>query len=91
MLMDQFGREIYYLRVSITDKCNLRCRYCMPEEGIVLRSHDEMLRTEEMERIIRLFVQEGIRSVRITGGEPLVYKGIIPFVPVSYTHLLWYL
>ena len=80
MLMDQFGREIYYLRVSITDKCNLRCRYCMPEEGIVLRSHDEMLRTEEMERIIRLFVQEGIRSVRITGGEPLVYKGIIPFV-----------
>ncbi len=80
MLIDKFGRHIYYLRVSITDKCNLRCRYCMPEEGIELKPHDHMLRIEEMERIIRLFVQEGVTSVRVTGGEPLVHKGILPFI-----------
>jgi len=79
MLKDKFGREIYYLRVSITDRCNLRCRYCMPEEGVELAKHEEMLRTEEFQRLIRLFVGEGIKSVRVTGGEPLVRNDIVEF------------
>ena len=80
MLKDKFGREIYYLRVSVTDRCNLRCRYCMPEDGIDLNEHDEMLRIEELQHLVKLFVDEGITSVRVTGGEPLVRKGIVDFM-----------
>lgn len=79
-LLDKNDRTINYLRLSLTDRCNLRCTYCMPEEGVKFLPHCEILTYEEMLRIVRLCVQNGIRKVRLTGGEPLVRKGIIPFV-----------
>jgi cyclic pyranopterin phosphate synthase len=80
MLLDPFKRKINYLRISITDRCNLRCRYCMPEEGIPLIPHEEILTYEEILRITRVFATEGISKVRLTGGEPLVRKGMVDFV-----------
>jgi len=80
MLLDPFKRKINYLRISVTDRCNLRCRYCMPEEGIPLISHDAILTYEEILRIVRVFAAEGISKVRLTGGEPLVRKGIVDFI-----------
>ena len=80
MLLDPFRRKINYLRISITDRCNLRCRYCMPEEGIPIIPHGEILTYEEILRIVRVFAAEGISKVRLTGGEPLVRKGIVDFV-----------
>jgi len=80
MLFDPYKRRINYLRISVTDRCNLRCRYCMPEEGIPLIPHEEILTYEEILRLVRLFVSEGISKVRLTGGEPLVRKGIVEFV-----------
>jgi len=80
MLLDPFRRKISYLRISITDRCNLRCRYCMPEEGIPLIPHEEILTYEEILRIVRVFAAEGISKVRLTGGEPLVRKGVVDFV-----------
>ncbi len=79
-LCDRFGRRITYLRVSVTDKCNLRCVYCMPEEGVTPRSHEEILRLEEIWRIVRVAAGLGIDRVRLTGGEPLVRKGIVDLV-----------
>ncbi len=76
-MKDGFGRDIYYLRLSVTDLCNLRCVYCMPEKGIAKRSHSEILSVEEIEELIRASASCGIRKVRITGGEPLVRKGIV--------------
>lgn len=73
-------REINYLRISITDRCNLRCIYCMNEEGINFLSHDEVLSYEEILHLVRVSVQGGIRKVRLTGGEPLLRKGFIPFL-----------
>ena len=80
MLLDPFRRKINYLRISITDRCNLRCRYCMPEEGISIIPHQEILTYEEILRVVRVFGTEGISKVRLTGGEPLVRKGIVNFV-----------
>ena len=80
MLLDPFRRKINYLRISVTDRCNLRCRYCMPEEGIPIIPHEEILTYEEILRIVRVFAAEGISKVRLTGGEPLVRKGIVDFV-----------
>lgn len=80
MLLDPFKRRINYLRISVTDRCNLRCCYCMPETGIPLISHFDILTYEEMLRIVRVFAAEGISKVRLTGGEPLVRKGIADFV-----------
>jgi cyclic pyranopterin phosphate synthase len=79
-LVDSFGREITYLRVSVTDKCNLRCIYCMPEEGVRLKSHSDILRIEELARIIDIASRLGITHVRLTGGEPLVRQGIVTLV-----------
>ncbi|AZR73290.1 cyclic pyranopterin phosphate synthase MoaA [Anoxybacter fermentans] len=79
-LKDQFGRKIEYLRLSITDRCNLRCKYCMPAEGVKSIPHDEILRYEEYLRIIGVLIQLGIRKIRITGGEPTVRKGIVGFI-----------
>src|SRR4030043_948621 len=80
MLFDPYKRKINYLRISITDRCNLRCRYCMPEEGIPLIAHESLLTYEEILRIVRLFAVEGISKVRITGGEPLVRRGMVSLV-----------
>ncbi len=74
--MDKYGREINYLRISITDRCNLRCTYCMPAEGISLIDHKDILRYEEITRLVQLSYQLGFRKFRITGGEPLVRKGV---------------
>lgn len=76
-MRDEFGREIYYLRLSVTDLCNLRCVYCMPGQGVEKRCHCDILSIEEIEEIVRATVDCGIRKVRVTGGEPLVRKGII--------------
>lgn len=69
-----------YLRISVTDRCNQRCLYCMPEEGIEHQSHDDILSFEEMLRLTRIFVSLGVRKLRLTGGEPLVRKGIIDLI-----------
>ncbi len=71
-LLDRFGRVHDYLRVSVTDRCDLRCAYCMPEEGIDWRDSTELLTFEEIERVVSIFVQQGVRKVRLTGGEPLI-------------------
>lgn len=76
-MKDPFGREITYLRLSVTDKCNLRCRYCMPATGVKVRSHGEMLSEEEMLRAVRVCAALGVKKVRVTGGEPLVKKNIL--------------
>ena len=76
MIQDSFGRVIDYLRISVTDRCNLRCVYCMPPQGIALKTHDEILRYEEIERLVRAAAALGVRKVRLTGGEPLVRPNI---------------
>jgi len=80
MLLDPYKRKINYLRISVTDRCNLRCLYCMPEEGVSLIPHEHILTYEEILRIARVFATEGISKIRLTGGEPLVRKGIIDFI-----------
>lgn len=75
-LVDRFGRVHTDLRISVTDRCNLRCVYCMPEAGVAFRSHDDVLRFEEIERFVRVAAGLGIREVRLTGGEPLVRKHV---------------
>ncbi|MBP6993176.1 MAG: GTP 3',8-cyclase MoaA [Spirochaetes bacterium] len=77
MLTDSYLRKHDYLRVSITDHCNLRCAYCMPPEGVALLSHDQVLRNEEFIRLIGIFVSLGVVKVRFTGGEPLLRKGFV--------------
>jgi cyclic pyranopterin phosphate synthase len=79
-MIDNFNRDINYLRVSITDRCNLRCIYCMPKDGLSLIGHDDILHYEEILRIIRAAVKNGIKKIRITGGEPLVRRGIVDFI-----------
>jgi cyclic pyranopterin phosphate synthase len=78
-MIDQYNRNINYLRLSVTDRCNLRCRYCMPKEGLSRIGHNDILRYEEMLRVIRSGIRLGISKVRITGGEPLVRRGIVDF------------
>ncbi len=80
MLIDNHGRIIEYLRVSVTDRCNLRCFYCMPEKGIDFVERDELLSFEELNRLCQIFVGLGIKKIRITGGEPFVRKGLIGFL-----------
>jgi cyclic pyranopterin phosphate synthase len=80
MLIDNHGRTINYLRLAVTDRCNLRCFYCMPEEGLEWLSRSELLTFEEMLRTCSLLVKMGIEKIRITGGEPFVRKGIMNFL-----------
>lgn len=79
-LTDSLGRTINYLRLSVTDRCNMRCFYCMPQEGIVSKGHDAILSYEELQLIAETAVEMGIEKIRVTGGEPLVRSGIIPFL-----------
>jgi len=79
-MYDRFNRKLNYLRISVTDRCNLRCVYCMPEEGIELMRHEDILSFEEIVSIVKEGVQKGITKIRLTGGEPLVRKGIIDLV-----------
>jgi len=81
-MLDNFKRNINYMRVSVTDRCNLRCRYCMPKEGLSLFGHNDILRYEEILRVIRVAVRLGVEKVRITGGEPLARKGLVDFVAI---------
>ena len=76
-MLDSYDRNINYMRISVTDLCNLRCRYCMPADGVCKRPHTEMMDFEEISMAIRAAASLGIRKVRITGGEPLVKKGIV--------------
>jgi len=76
-LIDPQGRVLDYLRLSVTDRCNLRCRYCMPAEGIPLVARDQVLSIEELQRVGVIFTQLGVRKIRITGGEPLLRKGVV--------------
>lgn len=76
-MIDRLGRDITYLRISLTDKCNLRCRYCMPEEGICKRTHHEMMHEDEIVTAVEAAASLGIRKIRLTGGEPLVKKNIL--------------
>src|SRR5215831_5241581 len=73
---DSFGRRIEYLRISLTDRCNLRCVYCMPEEGVPYEDLDNVLAYDEIERVVRVLATAGLRKVRLTGGEPLVRKNV---------------
>lgn len=80
MAVDKLGRTIDYLRISLTDRCNLRCRYCMPPDGVEWKGHDEILSFEEIERFTTIAAEEGISKVRLTGGEPLVRHGVVEHV-----------
>ncbi|WP_371361506.1 GTP 3',8-cyclase [Sporomusa rhizae] len=79
-MYDCHNRQINYLRVSVTDRCNFRCAYCMPEQGVKLLTHNEILSYEELLRVIRIVSRRGVSKIRLTGGEPLVRKGIVRFV-----------
>lgn len=79
-LVDGHGRRITYLRLAITDRCNLRCRYCMPEHGVDFVPHAEILSFEELERLVRLLSALGVSKVRVTGGEPFVRRDCLPFL-----------
>lgn len=79
-MFDRFNRHIDYLRISVTDRCNLRCTYCMPEDGVRLLGHSDILSFEEIAEFTKLAVRNGITKVRLTGGEPLVRKGIVDLV-----------
>ena len=78
--LDAYNRPISYLRISVTDRCNLRCIYCMPLEGVPWHSHEEILRYAEIEIIVRTAAELGINKIRLTGGEPLVRRGIVDLV-----------
>ncbi len=78
-MRDSFAREITYLRISITDRCNYRCRYCMPEEGVEKRAHADICSLEELRDMAAAAVRCGVKKIRVTGGEPLVRRGAVDF------------
>ena len=79
-MFDRYNRPINYLRISVTDRCNLRCRYCMPAEGVVLKEHGDILSFGEISEVVKVAVGLGISKFRITGGEPLVRRDIVSLV-----------
>ena len=80
MLIDPFGRPVTYLRISVTDRCNLSCVYCMPPEGVAWQPHENILRYEEIMEVVRAAAEHGVREFRLTGGEPLVRKDLADLV-----------
>ena len=88
-LIDSFGRQIEYVRLAVTDRCNLRCQYCMPANGINIVPKQELLTFKEMYRLIRVLTELGVKKVRLTGGEPFVRKDFVVFLEMlSYNDLL---
>ncbi|MAD97720.1 MAG: GTP 3',8-cyclase MoaA [Flavobacteriaceae bacterium] len=88
-LVDSFGRQIEYVRLAVTDRCNLRCQYCMPAHGIDIVPRKELLTFKEMYRLIRVLTELGVKKVRLTGGEPFVRKDFVKFLEMlSYNDLL---
>jgi len=88
-LIDSFGRQINYVRLAITDRCNLRCQYCMPAHGIEIVPRQELLTYKEMYRVIRVLTELGVNKIRLTGGEPFVRKGFVDFLEMlSFNDLL---
>ncbi|MCK0130252.1 GTP 3',8-cyclase MoaA [Flavobacteriaceae bacterium F08102] len=88
-LIDNFGRPLTYLRLAVTDRCNLRCQYCMPAHGIAIVDRKELLTFKEMYRIVRVLSELGVHKVRLTGGEPFVRKSFIEFLEMlSFNELL---
>ncbi|KAL3665338.1 hypothetical protein V7S43_009378 [Phytophthora oleae] len=79
-LVDRFGREHTYLRISLTERCNLRCRYCMPEDGVPLQPVEDLLTTSEIVRLAKLFASSGVKRIRLTGGEPLLRRDLVDLV-----------
>ena len=79
-MIDDFGRNIDYLRISVTDRCNLRCQYCMPAEGVEFIPHDEILSYDEILKLCKVFAELGVQKIKITGGEPLVRKDICSLI-----------
>lgn len=79
-MLDRFNRNITYLRISITDRCNLRCSYCMPAEGVIFKHHNEIITFEEIVAVVKVAVTLGITKFRLTGGEPLVRSNVIDLV-----------
>src|SRR3989304_5463573 len=79
-MIDGYDRNINYLRISVTDRCNLRCTYCMPKNGIQLLRHEDILTFDEIKDFTKVAVYHGVTKVRITGGEPLIRKGITNLV-----------
>ena len=80
VLTDAYARTVSYLRISLTDRCNYRCLYCMPEEGVDLVPRADVLTFEEVERLVRVMLRFGVRRVRLTGGEPTVRKDLVTLV-----------
>jgi molybdenum cofactor biosynthesis enzyme MoaA len=80
VLKDTYGRDHTYLRVSLSERCNLRCTYCMPEEGVPLTPKNDLLQAHEIVKLVKLFVENGVNKVRFTGGEPLVRKDCVEIV-----------
>ncbi len=85
-LLDRFGRKMTYLRLSVTDRCDLRCTYCMSEEMTFLK-HSDVLSLEELYRLSAIFIRNGVRKIRLTGGEPLVRKNVISLFSMLGRHL----
>lgn len=88
-LVDSFGRQVNYVRLAVTDRCNLRCQYCMPAHGIEIVPRQELLTYKEMYRVIRVLTELGVNKIRLTGGEPFVRKGFVAFLEMlSFNDLL---
>ncbi|MGN0159682.1 MAG: GTP 3',8-cyclase MoaA [Brotaphodocola sp.] len=79
-MKDNEGRSIDYLRISVTDRCNLRCIYCMPEEGVKCLPHDKIMTYDEIMKVCRIFAKHGLKKIKITGGEPLVRKNVVGLI-----------
>lgn len=85
-MIDAFGRDLRYLRISITDRCNFRCQYCIPEDGIEAISHEDLLSFEEISELVAHFVKLGVTKIRLTGGEPLVRKDVVELIRMISSH-----